>query len=512
MDIRTMAGWIRAGIALFSLAAVAACGGGTDVAGGGTGGTGVGPVTGFGSVIVNGVRFDDTTIPAELVLDDAGRRKADLKAGMMVAVTGTVGDGTGRADDIEILRQVDGPLDDNGVDLAAGLLRIMGQQIRVDESTVYDNGIGGLADIATLQGANVAHPEIEVHGSPDNNGVIHATFVNKRADDRLAGGEVQLRGAVAGTPAGTTFVIGSKTVNFGGITGGLPAGVIAGSFVEIKGSLAPDNVLVATSVALEDPTRGQPAGDRAELVGFIGAPVLTSGAGGSFVLLGPTGAQTVNWTVAATVFEGGTQASIRTGTRIEAEGIRMADGSLAAAKLEFRRASNVRLEGQATAVTVTLDNLTVFGKTVVLNELTQFHDDRDNLKTFGPGNIAAGDFLKVSAYLDNTTTPAAIVATRVTRIAPLAPSEHILQGPVDSFTDAAIGRYVTLGTLNVQTAEGLTAFQNATGGTISQAAFFQALADDQAAGRISVVRARGAAPDGVSMAPIEVKFEPAGED
>lgn len=509
MEIRTMTKWIRAGIALFSLAAYAACGGGTQVAGGGTGGTGVGPVTGFGSLDVNGVVFDDASIPAELVLDDAGRTKAGLKAGMMVAVTGTIDGSTGRAAGIEILRHVDGPMDDNGVDLAAGRLRVMGQEIRVDASTAFDNGIEGLADLAALQGANVRHPELEVHGSPDNNGVIHATFVNMAADNILAGRGVQLRGTVAGPPAVSTFVIGGKTVNFGAVLGGLPPGIGAGSFVEVKGTVRPaDNVLVASSVRREDGTRGQPSGDRAEAVGFIAAPVLSTAAGGSFVLLGPAGAQTVSWTAAATLFEGGLQAGIVPGARIEVEGVRLPDRSLAAAKIKFRRVSNVRLEGPVT--TPTVDNLTVFGKTVALDDLTQFHDA--GLKTFGRVNIVEGDFLKISAYLDNTTNPTSIVATRVTRVV-LVPDRHVLQGPVDSFTAAAIGTYRTLGNITVQTTEPPTIFRNAAGGAITQVEFFQALQNDVDAGRASVVRARGNAPTDLPLwNPAEVAFEPAGDN
>ena len=69
---------------------LAACGGGGggDIAGVGTGGTGtisstvsVGPISGFGSIIVAGVRFDDTTAT---VTDEDGtvRSRDDLKLGM----------------------------------------------------------------------------------------------------------------------------------------------------------------------------------------------------------------------------------------------------------------------------------------------------------------------------------------------------------------------------------------------------------------------------------------------
>ena len=310
----------------------ASCGGTGTTAGGGTGGTGVGPVTGFGSVIVNGVKYVDTGIDNANFFDDHGRTKADLKAGMMVAIFGSINGANGTADNITILRHVDGPMDDNGVDLATNRLKVMGQDVVVDASTVFDNLITSLADLRTLQGANVSHPELEVHGSADNNAVIHATFITKWSDDRIAVREVQVRGTVAGTPTAATFVIGRKTVDFSGAPGGLPVGVVSGSFMEVKGKLrVSDNTLLATSVQLEDATGGQPSGDRAEVEGYVNR-VLTANA--SFELIGPNGVQTVTWTAGTTAFAGGTGADIHAGVKVEVEGTRKVGGALAATKIE----------------------------------------------------------------------------------------------------------------------------------------------------------------------------------
>jgi hypothetical protein len=66
--------------------------------GGGTGGTGSGGdtptsavsvgVMAKGSVIVNGVRYEDTT--ANISIDDTPKTAADLRDGMVVRVAGTV--------------------------------------------------------------------------------------------------------------------------------------------------------------------------------------------------------------------------------------------------------------------------------------------------------------------------------------------------------------------------------------------------------------------------------------
>ena len=475
------------------------CGGGLGTtAGGGTGVSSVGAVTGFGSIIVNGVKYNDSGIDNTNFFDDHGRTKADLKAGMMVAIFGSIEGANGRADNIAILRHVDGPMDDNGVNLAANGLKVMGQDVVVDASTAFDNGVTSLADLGTLQGANVKHPELEVHGSADNNGVIHATFIHKGSDDRIAGRDVQVRGTVAGLDtAAKTFSIGRETVDCNAL-GNVPAGVGNGSFVEAKGTLrASDNVLVATLVKLEDATGGQPSGSKADVEGYVNR-VVTPNA--SFEMIGPNGVQTVTWTTGTTTFTGGAGTDILAGVRVEVEGTRKAGGVIAATKIGIRRASNLRMESTVTFVSASF--LTIFGKTVTVNALTQYEDSSSvNLQTFGQANILVGDTLDVSAFLDNSTVPASIVATRVERIDAIGSNTHILQGPLDI---ALSPRLTILGITVVTLPAPGTDFLRADGSEFAaQADFFAAIVTGD------IVKARGnpASPI-VIMNADEVQIEP----
>ena len=449
-------------------------------------------------MIVNGVRYDDTGIDNTTFFDDHGRTKADLKAGMIVAISGTINGTNGTAGTIEVLRHVDGPMDDNGVDLTTSRLKVMGQDVVVDAATTFDNGIASLADLRTLQGGNVNHPELEVHGSGDNTGVIHATFIHKWANDNVAGRVVQVRGTVAAPLTSTTFVIGRKTVNFGSAPGGLPVGVAVGKFVEVKGILNPvDNILSATSVTLEDATGGQPSGDRAEVEGYVNR-VLTPNA--SFELIGPNGFQTVTWTTGTTAFTGGTGADIGAGVKVEVEGTRKVGGVLAATKIAIRRASNILMESSVTSVTTS--SLTIMGKTVRVNTLTQYKDSRDGLKVFGQASIALNDSLRVSAYVDNSTAPASIVATKVERIAAIGGTDHILQGPVDSIVPSVsmVILGVTVNTFPPPTTIFLRADESE---FATQADFFAAVAVG------GIVKARGNQGSPLqSMNANEVQIEP----
>ena len=73
-------------LALIGTALLPACGGGTDVAGVSSGGTGSftsGTITGLGSVIVNGIRYeyDDTvSVTIDEVVSEAAGRKGGITA------------------------------------------------------------------------------------------------------------------------------------------------------------------------------------------------------------------------------------------------------------------------------------------------------------------------------------------------------------------------------------------------------------------------------------------------
>ena len=156
---------LRATFATFTLALSAAlsmlgCGGGV-----GTGGTGgevgafaAGPITGFGSIIVGGVRFDDST--AEVEDGDGGRRLRDeLRLGMTVEVNSsaiTVDSSGSRASASRIRFESEllGPV--GLVDAAGGGFTLLGQRVAVDGSTVFDERLArGLAGLATGQAVEV---------------------------------------------------------------------------------------------------------------------------------------------------------------------------------------------------------------------------------------------------------------------------------------------------------------------------------------------------------------------
>ena len=87
---RWRAALIGASMAALTAVSLVACGGGGEAPG--TAGTATaqsfasGPITGLGSIIVNGIRYDDSQARVERDDDGSNQSAAALKLGMMVEV------------------------------------------------------------------------------------------------------------------------------------------------------------------------------------------------------------------------------------------------------------------------------------------------------------------------------------------------------------------------------------------------------------------------------------------
>jgi hypothetical protein len=129
-----------AGLAL--AAALHACGGGVEGQGTGSASSySEGPISGFGSIVVNGVHFDESTAR---ITDDEGRvLSADaLKLGMTVRIDAGPIDqaaGTALAEAVRVSSDVAGPVSAN--DLASATMMVLDQPVRVTASTAFDDDL-----------------------------------------------------------------------------------------------------------------------------------------------------------------------------------------------------------------------------------------------------------------------------------------------------------------------------------------------------------------------------------
>lgn len=114
-------------------ALIAGCGGGGGVGSGGTGAPiAEGTVTGFGSVIVDGVRFDDAMASAPTIEREAGRtERLELRLGHHVVMNFEgAAENTGSAQAIQVEPEIIGRV--ASVDAGAGVLVVLGQAVVVN--------------------------------------------------------------------------------------------------------------------------------------------------------------------------------------------------------------------------------------------------------------------------------------------------------------------------------------------------------------------------------------------
>lgn len=165
--------------------------------GDGIGGTGiVGTITGFGSIIVNGLEVEFNTSTA-VVSDGRPASLQDLRIGQVVQGVARTRDGKLTLDTLDIQHAVTGPI--AAIDQATQAMTVLGQRVRLNLG-----GDKAAADaFKTLQAGDM----VSVSGQRLADGTIIATRVDQKHDD----GRVIVRGDVNGLTA-TSVRIGELDV------------------------------------------------------------------------------------------------------------------------------------------------------------------------------------------------------------------------------------------------------------------------------------------------------------
>lgn len=468
------------GAALLATAVLAlgGCGGGETVAGidrGGTpGAVSVGAISGFGSVIVNGVVF--STITATIIVDGQVATQADLAVGQVVVVTGEIDANgtTGTADRIVFDDIVEGPI--MAIDPAAGTMVVLGQAVRADENTSYDDDISP----RSLNGLKLGDI-VEISGFVDADGVALATRIELEA----AGAEFELTGFIANVDtANFRFEIGGQVVDYSAaMLVNFPSGEPAdGDLVEAKGnSVGAGGELLATRVERRQFELPGDDGDDVELEGLItrfvsaadfdvnGFPVTTTG---------------------STSYEGGSASDLGLNVRVEVEGELNSADVLVADEVKFKPKGVVRIAAPVESISGSV--VTLLEIPVRVTPVTRLEDKSDaDREPFSVSDIAVGNYLHIRGFEDPAGS-GQVTATLLERDD--LETEVELRGLVDS---VAQPNFTILG-VTIATNAG-TGFQDVNDMPIMPGAFF-----GSALGRI--VDVKGVLNGGVIVAE-EVGFE-----
>jgi hypothetical protein len=229
----------RAWPALLLAALVVGCGGGgLSLAGGdgstggvGSGGTGtfaMGPITGYGSIVVNGVRYDISQLGSAPLDDDGNARDATtLQLGTVVRVEAgpidrSVSPPRAVASAVAVTSEVVGPVESAVDDATGRTLQVAGQTVRIQTATT-------VLDDRLSAGGPLPGDWVEVYGTLDS-AVVPARIVATRVEPHGASG-ARVRGTVTELGA-ASLRIGSGLYAFAG--GSPPAGVALGNVVQLR--------------------------------------------------------------------------------------------------------------------------------------------------------------------------------------------------------------------------------------------------------------------------------------
>ena len=357
---------------LLMFAGLAGCGGGggLSLAGGGTGGTGLGVVTGFGSVLIDDTRFD-TDDSTEYRVDGEPLSKSEFEAtfGGTEAVGGAVA--LFRVRDVQSNDFVDGTLE--GIDARTAVkgpvtgtnpLQILGQTVVVTGDTV----LADLPSIAELQPGN----EVEVYGFTRDDNVILATRLQRKAPGDLQ--EWKLTGVVTASGP-SSFAIGAQQVSLNGVVARDCGTAVppVGRFVEVKAFRDQGfDPLVASDVECKAGGLIGELGDTVALRRIQGFVSAVNGDGSGFTVGGAgLEGQPVRLT-STTVLRDGLLEDLVLGAKVEVTG-QVSDGVLTATSVTFT-ATRVRIEAPVQAVDPTERTLRVLGLEVRATELSRIDD------------------------------------------------------------------------------------------------------------------------------------------
>lgn len=390
--------------------AIVACGGGYSGNGNSsaastasTATVAVGTITGFGSVHLNGLKFETTS--AAINIDGKAGIQSDLHAGDVIEVKAHHDAASGKdvADQIEFRGNIQGPV--SALDATAQTLVVLGQTVTVSADTSFDDRITP----ASLTGVKVGDL-LEVSGMPAADGTLHAT----RLEREPAGAGLQVIGTAASTDAtAKTLKINALIVNYSAATlVDFPStGPKDGDLVEANGaSLDSAGVLQATRLELRTGKGLKADADgHMEIEGLItrfasatdfdvaGRPVTTS---------------------SSTTFEGGASGDLGLNVRVEAEGSINASGVLSAIKVQVGHPAEDRIAGQVDSVDASAGTVVILGIHISVDAMTRFEDhSSQNIETFSLTDVHSGDWLEIRGTPSSGSSNS-VAAMRVDRLQP----------------------------------------------------------------------------------------------
>lgn len=382
-----------------------------------TGVVSTGVITGFGSVYLNGERYDTSGV--DVTMDDEPADLSQLKVGQYVELKGHSHQywnyAETSADVIRYHNVLEGPI--SSIDPATNSFVAMGQTVLVTLETVF----GGDIEPASIAGLALGDV-VEVSGVVPAAGAIDATRIDLKPD----GGPYDVSGYITDVSVATHrfdlngLIVDYSAANMEDFTAGDPA---AGDLVKVTGStFLADGAFVALHVELrsDDYLTAGP-GDVVEVEGAVSD------------FLSATDFKVAAWkvtTTSATTYEHGTAADLANDVHVRVKGIADAAGVLVAHKIAFQNVATIRAVAQLDVIGG--GELWLLGLEFATTGTTVYEDQSAlHVRDFGFADLTIGTWLDVRGY-EEPAGSGQVTATHVVRI---DPADGVrLRGP---FRDAA---------------------------------------------------------------------------
>lgn len=348
-----------------------------------TTGVSSGTITGFGSVFVNGIKFN-TDNASIFRGDDQLNVVRDLQIGMLVRVEGDLQNSI--ASSVSFDEDVKGPADGPAT---GNILSVMGQTIITDPATIFHN-----TSLSTITAGDI----LEISGLRNADDDLVASFIERKSSPANVNrysviGNVRNLDTNARTFNIDNLSINYSAANINDLTGGNP---VAGQLVEVKDDnrsyLPGSSNLIATKVEPQNRLgNASVAGAKVEIESIV-----TQVNSASEFVIG----NLVVRTSTSTRFLFGTSDNIVAGARLEVEGTVDDNGILSASKVKFED-NDARLQAQvdSNGVNTAAGTITLLGIPVSITSETQMADKRDNNSSLSLSNIQDGDYLEIHGFI-----------------------------------------------------------------------------------------------------------------
>ena len=458
-------------LALTLLFPITACIDGPNIAEGGIGGTGIGSgsISGFGSIFVNGIKYDVNS--ADIFIEGSLASESELDLGMVVSIQGSFDPDSleGKATQIDYQPNIIGNVD--SVNIATKFIIVEGQTVTVDALTVFHG-----TDLVSL----TAGTRVTVSGLPNRSGNLVARYVAVRSNFQaseigdpnngvssaseptfdptdsanFSTSSITIEGKVSALdPFSTSFLLGARQVDYSQAS--VAPDVLAnGVKVRVSGD-ATQTTMAARKISLASPLLSGQDGTVYALDGYVqNTPNNNILINGNEVLL-----------TAATKVTNGRISTLRQDDHIQVIGRFNSDNSLIAESVTFLNSASVRIEAEIELIDrnrITLAGIptTVSSRTIMLDS------SAERIRRFSTGDLRIGEKLIVHGTSDNNIE---VVLSRLERKDTL--QNTILEGPVNTITVET--SFDILGT-TIDTTN-ISIYQDRDGQDISSSEFFNTL-------------------------------------